>query len=94
LYIHALPTWDPAGPLNESDHALVQGAPGVVEMVCCEFDWADEDDKACGDGDEEEHAARLAATTIPSPATMVRDRRETLARKSLPQLTASRSAGK
>jgi hypothetical protein len=36
-------------------------------------------------GDEEEHAARLAATAIPGPATMVRDSRKTLARNSLPQ---------
>jgi hypothetical protein len=53
-------------------------------MVACEFDLADAEEDAVGDDDEEEHAARLAATTIPRPATMVRDSRETLARNSLP----------
>jgi hypothetical protein len=85
LYIQADPTFDPAGPSNESFHTGVQGWPGEVLMVACEFELADaEEDEGDGD-DEEEHAARLAATAIPRPATMVRDSRETLARNSLPQ---------
>jgi hypothetical protein len=84
LYIQAGPTFDPAGPLNESPHTRVHGWPGEVLMVACEFDLADAEDDAVGCDDEEEHAARLAAATIPRPATMVRDSRETLARNSLP----------
>jgi hypothetical protein len=89
LYIQAGPTLDPAGPPNESFHTRVQGWPGEVLMVACEFELADaEEDEGDGD-DEEEHAARLTATAIPRPATMVRDSRETLARNSLPPVAVS-----
>jgi hypothetical protein len=85
LYIQADPTCDPAGPSNESLKTRVQGWPGEVLMVACEFELADAEEEDEGDVDgEEEHAARLAATAIPRPATMVRDSRETLARNSLP----------
>jgi hypothetical protein len=91
LYIQAWLTPVPAGPLNESVQTLVQGRPGEVLMVACEFALADDDaEDPDGDGeDDEEHAARPAATTIPSPVIMVRDSRETLARKSLPPVTDS-----
>jgi hypothetical protein len=86
LYIQADPTCDPAGPSNESLKTRVQGWPGEVLMVACEFESADAEEEDEGDvDDEEEHAARLAATAIPRPATMVRDSRETLARNSLPR---------
>jgi hypothetical protein len=90
LYIQAGPTFDPAGPSNESFHTWVQGWPGEVLMVACEFELADAEEDEGDGGDEEEHAARLAATTIPRPATMVRDSRETLARNSLPPLMDGR----
>jgi hypothetical protein len=90
-----LPGPDPAGPLNESVQTLVQGWPGEVLMVACEFALAEEDaEEPDGDGeDDDEHAARLAATVIPSPAIMVRDSRETLARKSLPPVVDSPRGG-
>ena len=90
LYIQADPTFDPAGPSNESFHTRVQGWPGEVLMVACEFELADAEEDEGDGGDEEEHAARLAATAIPRLATMVRDSRKTLARNSLPRVTDNR----
>jgi hypothetical protein len=85
LYIQAELTFDPAGPLNESVQTRFQGWPGEVLMVACEFELADGEEPAAGVVDpDEEHAARVAATAIPSPATMKRDSRETLACNSLP----------